>query len=397
MTTMASRGTHRLLSTPPADRLPRLRLEELLALVEQAGLTGRGGAGFPTAVKVRAVTEGRRRPALVGNAMEGEPLSMKDAVLLNRAPHLVVEGLMVVGHAIGARRLVLAVGPEVHPGHAEAAARGHGVEVAGLVGGFVAGQESALVNQLDGRPAVPSDPLVRVTTRGLDGRPTLVLNAETLAHVALLARYGADWFREVGTAEDPGTSLFSISGAVDHPGVVEAARGTALSAVLAPAVPHDPVAVLVGGYHGAWLAGWALDTPLTASALREHGATVGAGVLHVLGRGTCPLRVAADIAGYLAEESAQQCGPCINGLPRMADALRRLARRVPDQELPAEIDRMRMLVTGRGACAHPDGTARMVASTMRVFAPHVDRHLAGHCGLDAGPGPGRGSGQEARR
>jgi len=388
MTTMASRDTRRLLGTPPAERLPRLTLAQLLALVEDAGLTGRGGAGFPTAIKVRAVAEARR-PVLVGNAMEGEPLSMKDAVLLNRAPHLVVEGLGVVGQAIGAGRRVLAIGPDVDPGDAETAAHGRGVEVAPLEGGFVAGQESALVNQLSGRPAVPSDPLVRVTTRGVDGRPTLVLNAETLAQVALLARYGADWFREAGTAEDPGTSLFSISGAVEHPGVVEAARGTALSDVLAPALPQDPVAVLVGGYHGAWLAGWAIDTPLTAPALRQHGATVGAGVLHVLGRGTCPLRVAADIAAYLAEESAQQCGPCVNGLPRMADGLRRLARRVPDPGLPAEIDRMRMLVTGRGACAHPDGTARMVASTMRVFAPHVDRHLAGHCGLDRGLDAGR--------
>ncbi len=383
MSTMASPDTHRLLAATPAERLPRLRLEELLALVEGAGLTGRGGAGFPTAIKVRSVAEGRRRPVLVGNSMEGEPLSKKDAVLLTRVPHLVVEGLQVVGRAIGARRLVLAIGPDVHPAAAEQAARGHGVEVALLDGGFVAGQESALVNQLSGRPAVPSDPLVRVTTRGLDGRPTLVLNAETLAQVALLARHGVDWFRRAGTEEDPGTSLFSISGAVAHPGVVEAARGTPLSRVLAPAEPDDPVAVLVGGYHGAWVPGWALDTPLTGAALKEYGATVGAGVLHVLGPGTCPIRVAADIAAYLAGESAQQCGPCLNGLPRMAEGLRRLARRVPDPDLPDEIDRMRLLVTGRGACAHPDGTARMVASTMRVFAPHVDRHLAGHCGLEA--------------
>ena len=385
MSTMSVNDTHRLLDAAPAERVARLTLDQLLGLVEDAGLTGRGGAGFPTVVKVRSVTEGRSAPALVGNAMEGEPLSKKDAVLLNRVPHLVVEGLLVVGHAIGARRLVLALGPEVHPAAAEKAARGHRVEVVRLEGGFVAGQETALLNQLEGRPAVPRDPAVRITTRGLDGRPTLVLNAETLAQVALLVRHGAAWFRGVGTQDDPGTSLFSISGAVDHLGVVEAPRGTPLSTVLAPAAPHDPVAVLVGGYHGAWLPRWALDTPLTGPALREHGATVGAGVLHVLGPGTCPLRVAADIADYLADESAGQCGPCINGLPRMADGLRRLARRVPDRRLPEEIDRMRLLVTGRGACAHPDGTARMVASTMRVFAPHVERHLAGHCGLEARP------------
>ncbi|GAA2136457.1 hypothetical protein GCM10009844_02660 [Nocardioides koreensis] len=382
MSTIAPVDTRRLLTAEPADSLPVLSLEALLALAEESGLTGRGGAGFPTAIKLRAVAEGGTAPVVVGNAMEGEPLSRKDAVLLTRAPHLVVEGLALVGRALRARETVLAIGPEINPAAAEAAARVGRVRVARLEGGFVAGQESALVNQLDGRPAVPRDPLVRITTKGVDGRPTLVLNAETLAQLALAARHGAAWFRLAGTEEDPGTSLFSISGAVERSGVVEAARGSRLRDVLAAAVPVDPVAVLVGGYHGAWLPASQLDTRLTARELRPWGAAVGAGVLYVLGRDLCPIRAAAAIATYLADESAAQCGPCVNGLPRMADALQRLADRVPDPGLPHEIDRMRLLVVGRGACAHPDGTARMVASTMRVFEDHVTRHLAGHCEIE---------------
>ena len=381
MTTMAPVDTRRLLAAEPTAALPHLSLETLLALAESSGLTGRGGAGFPTAIKLRAVTEGRA-PVVVGNAMEGEPLSRKDAVLLGFVPHLVVDGLALVARALGADQAVLAVGPEIDPTAAEEAGRRRGIQVARLQGGFVAGQESALVNQIDGRPAIPRDPLVRVTTRGVDGRPTLVLNAETLAQLALLARNGLEWFRSAGTDEDPGTSLFSISGAVRHTGVVEAPRGSLLRDVLASADPVHPVAVLVGGYHGAWLPASALDTPLTGRALKPWNAAVGAGVLYVLGRDTCPIRAAADIATYLADESAAQCGPCINGLPRMADALQRLADREPDRRLPAEIDRMRLLVIGRGACAHPDGTARMVASTMRVFEDHVARHLAGHCEIE---------------
>jgi NADH:ubiquinone oxidoreductase subunit F (NADH-binding) len=179
----------------------------------------------------------------------------------------------------------------------------------------------------------------------------------------------------------PGTSLFTVTGAVARPGVVEAARGTRLSDVLASTGPVDPVAVLVGGYHGAWLPAAALDTRLTNAELRPYGATVGAGILHVLGSDRCPLGVAAEITGYLAGESVGQCGPCINGLPRMADSLRRLAdhRTQGDPRLPAEIDRLRQLVIGRGACAHPDGTARMVASTMEVFSDHVAAHLSGWC------------------
>ncbi len=381
MSLTAAPPTRRLFTVGRAATLPTPGPAELADLASLAGLTGRGGAGFPTATKLRAVVAGQA-PVVVGNAMEGEPLSQKDAVLVTRAPHLVVEGLAIVGRALGARQTVLALGPRVAAGPAQAVAQDHGVEVRSLRGGFVAGQESALVSQLDGRAPVPRDPLVRVTTRGVEGRPTLVLNAETLAHLALVARFGAPWFREVGTAEEPGTSLFTLSGAVRRPGVVEAVRGSRLADVLACATPVDPVAVLVGGYHGAWLPADALDTRLTRRDLQAHGAAVGAGVLHVLGPDRCPLRVTAGIAGYLAGESAGQCGPCVNGLPRIADSLRRLADRSPDPGLPAEIDRLGRLVTGRGACAHPDGTARMVASTLRVFAGHVAAHRAGWCPTD---------------
>lgn len=372
---------HRLLDPGTLGALPRLSERQLIDLVEACGLTGRGGAGFPTAIKMHAVASGRRKPVVVANGMEGEPLSHKDAVLLTRSPELVLDGLELVGRALNAHRMVLAVGPEIdpHPVFEAAATRRH-IEVLHLQGGFVAGQESALLNQIEGRPAVPRDPLTRVTDKGVDGRPTLVSNAETLAHLALAARNGAASFRSAGTAEDPGTSLFTISGAVARPGVVEAERGTPLGDILAPAGPTpDLAAVLVGGYHGAWVPAHALHTPMTRAALAPYNATVGAGVLHVLDTHTCPLKTAADITGYLAGESAAQCGPCINGLPRLADSLRRLADGVRDQRLPGEIERLRGLVTGRGACAHPDGTARMIGSTLATFDDHVAAHLAGWC------------------
>jgi NADH:ubiquinone oxidoreductase subunit F (NADH-binding) len=360
--------------------LPHFGLDELLELVHTSGLTGRGGAGFPTSIKVRAVAAGARRPVVVGNAMEGEPLSHKDAVLLDRSPHLVLDGLEVLARALRAKRAILAVGPELDAGPATAATRGRrGVEVASLQGGFVAGQETALVNQLNGKAAVPRDPFTRVTESGVDGRPTLVLNAETLAQVALLARHGADWFRSAGTPDDPGTSLFTVSGAVRRPGVVEAARGSRLRDVLGATEPVAAAAVLVGGYHGAWVPATALDVRLTQPDLAPWNAAVGPGVLHVIDDHTCPLRFAADVADYLADQSAAQCGPCINGLPQMAADLHRLASCVRDQRLPAAVARMAGLVTGRGACAHPDGTARFVGSTLDVFRDHAAAHLQGWC------------------
>ena len=380
--------THRLLGGVGTDRgahlarygaLPHLRLDDLLQAVIASGLTGRGGGGFPTATKVRTVAAGSRKPVVVGNGMEGEPLSSKDAVLLTHNPHLVLDGLEVLARAMHAKRAILAVGPEIDPGPVTAAARGRRLDVVPLEGGFIAGQETALVNQLDGRAAMPRDPLTRVTESGVGGRPTLVLNAETLAQVALVARYGATWFRSAGTGDDPGTSLFTITGSVASPGVVEAERGSVLREVLAPAEPLRPAAVLVGGYHGAWVPVSDLDVRLTGADLTPYHAAVGAGILHVLDVGTCPLDFAADVVEYLAGESARQCGPCLNGLPRLATDLKRLAVGVRDPDLPAEVKRMSALVTGRGACAHPDGSARFVASTLDVFRGHVSAHLGGWC------------------
>ena len=364
--------------------LPQLTAHELIALVEASGLTGRGGAGFPTALKIAAITRSRRTPVVVGNAMEGEFLSHKDRTLLEGAPHLVLDGLEVLGHALGSRRVILATGERIdsRPARRAIAERsGPAIEVRDLEGGFLGGQESALVNQLNGRAAVPKDPHTPVYERGVDGRPTLVSNAETLAQLGLIVRYGSTWFRGEGTPEDPGTFLVTLTGMTAGPVVLEVPRGVRLLDVLDRAgVERGRVGgILLGGYHGTWLAPEAWGVRLCREELAPYGASTGAGILHLMDADRCGLRVSAEIASYLAAQTAGQCGPCINGMPRMADALSRLARPGSDPRLIAEVARLRGLVVGRGACAHPDGTARFVESTMRVFADHVDAHLRGEC------------------
>lgn len=374
-------GEHRLLAEHTGGPLPRLDAESLGALLAEAGLTGRGGAGFPTARKLAAL-EGRR-PVVVGNAMEGEPLSHKDAVLLQHSPGLVLDGLQLLAHAVRAGRVVLAVG-----GRVPAPPARRGIEVRRLEDCFVAGQETALVNQLNGGAPVPTDPSTPVFRRGVDGRPTLVLNAETLAHVALIARHGADWFRSQGLPDDPGTGLVTLTAStrdlLPRPGVVEVRRGAPLSELVrrGGADPGRVQAVLLGGYHGAWVPGSALDTPWSVAGLAPYGATPGAGIVHLLDTTACPLAVAAEVTAYLAGQSARQCGPCLNGLPRMAETMRRLARPGGDPWLVDELQRLNRLVTGRGACKHPDGTVRFVASTLKTFDGHLDQHLRGYCDRD---------------
>jgi NADH:ubiquinone oxidoreductase subunit F (NADH-binding) len=372
------RGELRLLAPHPGTPLPRPDLRSLVDLLTSAGLTGRGGAGFPTARKLAAIQG--RKPVVVGNAMEGEPLSHKDAVLLEHNPDLVLDGLEILGHAVGASRILLALGARAP----EPAGR-RGIEVRRLADAFVAGQETALVNQLNGRGPVPVDPTVPVFRKGVDGRPTLVLNAETAAQVALVVRYGATWFRSQGTPEDPGTFLVTLSATspaiLPGPGVLEVPRGLPLDEVLGRggADASRVQAVLVGGYHGAWLPSTALATPLSVPGLARYGATPGAGIVHLLDQDTCPLEAAADVTAYLAGQSARQCGPCLNGLPRMAETMRRLAHPGADPRLLGDVDRLRALVVGRGACKHPDGTARFIGSTLRVFDAHTQAHLRGHC------------------
>ncbi len=391
-------GTRRLFAAPGpglAEHLatfgPLPTAVDLAELVDRAGLTGRGGAGFPSARKLRGVAE-QGNGVVVGNAAEGEPSSEKDHVLLRAAPHLVIDGLVLAARAVGAREAYLVAARTDLVQHLRTTVAGRAdldrerfrIRVVQVPDRFVSGQESAVVNAINGEAPVPGDRLVPVYRRGVHRRPTLVHNVETLAHLAMLGRFGAEWFRSVGTDDEPGTFLATVSGAVSSSNVFEVAYGTPLAQLLgwAGAGSHDAQAVLVGGFHGAWVPGAAVaTTTMTRRSLQAHGATVGAGVVVVLGRDRCGLVESAGVARYLAEQSAAQCGPCINGLPRMADALQRLARGQRDPRLVDEVERLRRLVVGRGACAHPDGTARFVASTMRTFAGEVAVHLGGGCSV----------------
>ena len=368
--------------------------DRLLDEIERSGLTGRGGAGFPSHRKLRLVRSAgpRSRPVLLVNAMEGEPASGKDRFLVGSSPHLVLDGAALVAGVLGAEKIVVCI-PDDRPelGRILVGALrerdGAGwsstpVGIRPLAGRYIAGEESALAAGVNGRPGVPEyrpDKSVPVTM----GRTvTIVHNVETLAHVALIARHGADWFREVGTAEAPGTCLVTVSGAVERPGVVEVATGTPIDEIVGLAGPTRPVqAVLVGGYGGTWVSGEELTTPYGPGALRSVGGSMGAGILVVLPVEACGIRETERIARFMAAESAGQCGPCLFGLPALADDLRAIAQGTGGQQAFDRLLGHCKAVDGRGACRHPDGVVRLVRSALKVFAGDLAGHLRGSpCG-----------------
>ena len=230
---------------------------------------------------------------------------------------------------------------------------------------------------LNGGEAKPTFVPPRPFERGVAGRPTLVDNAETLAHVALIGRYGAPWFRAVGTVDEPGTTLVTVSGAVGHPGVYEHPLGASFDRVLdaAGAVPGDVTAVLVGGYFGTWIPAAKIGgLQLSRTSLAAANASLGAGVVVALPRQVCGLAESARVARWLANESAGQCGPCVFGLAAIADAMAQLVAGRAARRPEADLRRWLGLVKGRGACKHPDGAARFVETALLVFAEEIASH-----------------------
>ena len=370
--------------------LPLVGSQQLLGTIDQSGLRGHGGAWFPVGTKWRAVAGKRRhKPVVIANGAEGEPASGKDRFLLHRSPHLVLDGAAVAATAVGADRIVVHVtadsASDVERALAERAVGGIDpctFEVVVAPGRFLAGQESAAVNTVNGRnPGLPSFVGIRsVREHGVGGRPTLVQNVETLAHVALVARFGPRWFRSVGTDASPGTVLATVTGRWQAPRIVELPLGSALGHSLGidPDQADGLQAVLLGGYGGGWLpTATALSMPYTEESARYHGSSIGAGVVLLLPTGVCPLAEAARVVRYMEGEGAGQCGPCVNGLAVLATSLENLAHRPRSLHGGvAALSTLCGLVEGRGACAHPDGVARFVRTAVDVFGDHAALHLS---------------------
>jgi len=367
-------------------------VDRLIDMLEASALTGRGGAGFPVGRKWRAIAD---RPdgcaVVVANGAEGEPASLKDRTLMAARPHLVLDGAVLAAEAIGADDIVINVGREHRAAvaalswaaEARRASIRPSVWVAEAPVGYVAGEASAAVHYINAGDARPTSTPPRMSVRGVADRPTLVQNVETLAHVALIARFGDAWYRAVGRNGAAGTALVTVTGPLREPGVREIELGTTLADLVAQAggLTTTVSAVVLGGYFGTWARPedvWQL--PLDPAALEAAGMTFGCGIVGLLPRGVCGLEVSATIMRFMSDESAGQCGPCVLGLGAIADATSRIARGEGGAFDLAGIQRWIELTTGRGACRHPDGAVQLMRTALDVFDDDFAQHaLTGRC------------------
>lgn len=368
---------------------------ELIDAILASGLRGRGGAAFPTGIKVRALVQAGGPKVVVANGEEGEPTSVKDRWLLRSRPHLVIDGLLIAANAIGAgtayvyvsdlqsERSVVRALAEIDTG--DVSVRTFLVEPS-----YVAGEETSVVQAIDGGPAKPTDKPPRPFEAGVGKMPTLVCNVETLANLPHIAKYGWQSFRAVGCdTASPGSFLMTITGAVECPGLYEVPLGTPLAEVLD--VLTSPVGAsrgfVMGGFFGGILGPTAAATKLTYDHLKQLKSSLGCGAVVVLGEYDSPLRAAAGIMAFFARENANQCGACIRGTAAMSKTLAGLAA---GRVQAADVERLRGWSTslvGRGACATLDGAAHLSASVLREFQDEVAAALSGRISPESGSSP----------
>lgn len=361
--------------------------QTLIQAVEEANLRGRGGAAFPTAVKLATLARSEGPKFVIANGDEGEPASIKDRWLMRARPHQVLDGVLLAADAIGADKAYLYVSDDDSAASLQAAITEAGttvvpLEICKVERSYVGGEETSAVRFINGGPAKPTDKPPRPFEKGVKGKPTLVLNVETLANLPFIARHGAKVFRSVGSdAAAPGTLLLTITGAVRYPGLYEVSTGSKLGDVIERVAGFrgPPRAFLMGGFFGGLLGPRALDLPLSYDALRAQGSGLGCGAIVVLGVDDCAVAAAAEVMDYFARENANQCGACIRGTAAMSKVLNDLAQRRATVEELGRLKAWSTSLVGRGGCSVLDGAAALAGSVFREFTKEVESHVAEAC------------------
>jgi NADH:ubiquinone oxidoreductase subunit F (NADH-binding) len=368
---------------PAGGRSATEAMVEVESILASADLRGRGGAAFPTLVKLRSVAAAAREQgvpaAVVANGAEGEPLSYKDRYLMRYRPHTVLDGALLAAAAVGAEIVHIYVADVAAMAAMTAAIgeldvkRGEGPVLRPFTAQdtYVAGEETAAVRAINTGIARPTDKPPRPYQRGVGDAPTLVLNVETLAWLARAAMPGtpaADAF------------LATVSGAGLPPRLYELPTGLRLGEVVRDFTGRDSSRwnVVMGGFFGGILPVWP-RLELSFDAVRDRGSSLGCGSLHLVDASVCPVKVVADVVSYFAEHNARQCRSCMSSSEGIAATLASMGRPSPGAGLESKLPRWSSVLRGTGACAVPDGVAVLLRTLLRHYPQVVSRHIDDGC------------------
>ncbi|MCZ6711955.1 MAG: NADH-quinone oxidoreductase subunit NuoF [Gammaproteobacteria bacterium] len=383
---------------------------EVQDLVKEANLRGRGGAGFPTGVKWSFVPMGEAagdgHKYLVCNADEMEPGTFKDRYLMEYDPHLLVEGMIIAAFAIQADRAYIFLRGEYHESFrqltraiGDAKERGYlgdrvfgsdfslelGIHRSG--GRYICGEETALLNALEGKRAQPRTKPPFPPASGAWGRPTIVNNVETLCNVPGIIRNGAEWFAELGLGEDSGTKLYGVSGRVKRPGLWELPIGTSIREIIFEHAGgmqdgYKLRGILPGGASTDFLVEEHLDLPMDYGSIAAAGSRMGTGTMILMDDSVCPVAISINLQHFFAQESCGFCTPCREGLPWLEKLLQDIedGRGKPEDMDLLDSNAAFIAAPGNTFCLHATGAMEPLVSALKYFREDFEAHIrTGHC------------------
>jgi NADH-quinone oxidoreductase subunit F len=381
--------------------LTQYQPDELIELVKRSGLRGRGGAGFPAGVKWGFMSKDSQIQKIVAvNTDEGEPGTFKDRQIVERDPHQIIEGVIIASYAVGASRAYVYIRGEFFLGvkrwiKAIADAYEHGflgknifgtsfcldMSVHRGAGAYICGEETAMLESLEGKPGNPRMKPPYPAQAGLFGLPTLVHNIETLACIPHIVSRGAEWFASIGTAESKGPKIFSVSGHVKRPGNYELPLGTLLSEIIYEHAggmrgDHKLKAIIPGGASTPVLTADQVDTLMTFEHLEKAGSQLGTGAIVVMDESTCMVEAARRTTKFFAHESCGRCTPCRVGSIRLYETLERIES---GKGLPGDIERALYLsenIDGRTFCPMGAALVNPARSTILKFREEYEHHIS---------------------
>lgn len=401
-----ARGGYRALNAAINGHSPQEVIDDVL----RAGLRGRGGGGFPTGKKWQLARDTPSdKKYLICNADEGDPGAFMDRALLEGDPHRVVEGMIIAAYAIGASSGYIYCRAEYPLAIRRlektlAAARAYGLLGTNILGSgfdfdlrikkgagaFVCGEETALMNSIEGRRGMPRPRPPYPTTAGLFGRPTVINNVETCANVTTVFKNGPDWYAGIGTESSKGTKIFALSGRVCNVGLVEVPMGVTLREVvfdIGGGIPDGRVfkAVQIGGPSGGALPESVIDTPIDYESLKSVGAMMGSGGLVVMDDSTCMVDLAKYFMTFIQSESCGKCIPCREGTKRLLEIIERLTTSHRDEHTQEEsllrfqgmvyLERLASVIKDTSLCGLGQTAANPVLSTLHYFREEYEAHL----------------------